>query len=72
MSVQSERCGVKQSFWPFFFPGAKHALRPAGPRPRFLIGSHEYKFLIDGETFRHAPGNPESAGFFHNSLIRLP
>ncbi len=35
-------------------------------------GSHEYKFLIDGETFRHDPGNPESAGFFHNSLIRLP
>ena len=35
-------------------------------------GSHEYKFLIDGETFRHDPGNPESAGFFHNSLVRLP
>jgi hypothetical protein len=35
-------------------------------------GSHEYKFLIDGETFRQDPGNPESAGFFHNSLIRLP
>ncbi len=35
-------------------------------------GSHEYKFLIDGETFRHDPGNPDSAGFFHNSLLRLP
>jgi peroxiredoxin/mono/diheme cytochrome c family protein len=35
-------------------------------------GSHEYKFLIDGETFRRDPGNPESAGFFHNSVIRLP
>ncbi|WP_165074688.1 redoxin domain-containing protein [Paludisphaera rhizosphaerae] len=35
-------------------------------------GSHEYKFLIDGQTFRHDPGNPNSAGFFHNSLIRLP
>lgn len=35
-------------------------------------GSHEYKFLIDGQTFRHDPGNPDSAGFFHNSLIRLP
>jgi peroxiredoxin/mono/diheme cytochrome c family protein len=35
-------------------------------------GAHEYKFLIDGETFRHDPGNPDSAGFFHNSLIRLP
>jgi peroxiredoxin len=35
-------------------------------------GLHEYKFLIDGETFRHDPGNPESAGFFNNSVIRLP
>ena len=35
-------------------------------------GAHEYKFLIDGETFHHDPGNPESAGFFHNSLLRLP
>ena len=35
-------------------------------------GSHEYKFLLDGQTFRQDPGNPESAGFFHNSLIRLP
>lgn len=35
-------------------------------------GSHEYKFLIDGRTYRHDPGNPEQAGFFHNSLIRLP
>jgi hypothetical protein len=35
-------------------------------------GPHEYKFLIDGKTFRHDPGNPDSAGFFHNSLIRLP
>jgi len=35
-------------------------------------GPHEYKFLLDGETFRHDPGNPDSAGFFHNSVIRLP
>lgn len=35
-------------------------------------GAHEYKFLIDGQTFREDPGNPDSAGFFHNSLIRLP
>ena len=35
-------------------------------------GAYEYKFLIDGKTYRHDPGNPESAGFFHNSLIRLP
>jgi len=35
-------------------------------------GTHEYKFLIDGESFREDPGNPDSTGFFHNSLIRLP
>ena len=35
-------------------------------------GSHEYKFLLDGETYRQDPGNPESAGFFQNSVIRLP
>ncbi|MHC5544057.1 glycogen-binding domain-containing protein, partial [Singulisphaera rosea] len=35
-------------------------------------GSHEYKFLIDGTVFREDPGNPDSEGFFHNSLIRLP
>ena len=35
-------------------------------------GSYEYKFLIDGESFRHDPGNPDSAGFFRNGLIRLP
>jgi 1,4-alpha-glucan branching enzyme len=38
----------------------------------FDPGSHEYKFLINGETFRHDPGNPEFAGFFQNSLIGLP
>ncbi len=35
-------------------------------------GPHEYKFLIDGQDFRQDPGNPDSVGFFHNSLIRLP
>ncbi len=35
-------------------------------------GLHKYKFLIDAEIFLHDPGNPESVGFFHNSLIRLP
>lgn len=35
-------------------------------------GEHEYKFLLDGEIYREDPGNPESAGFFHNSVIRLP
>ena len=47
-------------------PGAEHDRRRVGP------GSHEYKFLIDGKSFRQDPGNPDSAGFFHNSLIGLP
>ncbi len=34
-------------------------------------GPHEYKFLLDGERYRHDPGNSEQAGFFHNSLIKL-
>jgi peroxiredoxin/mono/diheme cytochrome c family protein len=35
-------------------------------------GAHEYKFLLDGATFRHDPGNPDAAGFFANSVLRLP
>ena len=63
------------------FTGWKeHPLGMAGPDARGAYsatavlgpGSHEYKFLIDGDTFRQDPGNPDSAGFFHNSLIRLP
>jgi hypothetical protein len=34
-------------------------------------GPHEYKFLLDGERYRHDPGNSDQAGFFHNSLIKL-
>lgn len=35
-------------------------------------GSHEYKFLIDNDAYFQDPGNPDSAGFFHNSVLRLP
>ena len=34
-------------------------------------GSHEYKFLLDGDRYRHDPGNSEQSGFFHNSLVKL-
>ncbi|WP_165225725.1 redoxin domain-containing protein [Aquisphaera insulae] len=58
----------------------EHPLAMTGPDPRgdytttvvLGPGDHEYKFLIDGETFRQDPGNPDSAGFFRNSMIRLP
>jgi len=34
-------------------------------------GPHEYKFVIDGQTYRHDPGNPEQVGFYHNSVVKL-
>ena len=34
-------------------------------------GTHEYKFLLDGERYRHDPGNSEQMGYFHNSAIKL-
>jgi hypothetical protein len=32
-------------------------------------GRHEYKFVIDGETWKSDPGNPDDAGFYHNSVL---
>ena len=34
-------------------------------------GSHEYKYLLDGDRYYQDPGNPDDAGYFHNSLIKL-
>ena len=34
-------------------------------------GPHEYKFVLDGKQWRSDPGNPNYAGYFRNSLIRL-
>jgi hypothetical protein len=34
-------------------------------------GTHEYKYLLDGDRYRHDPGNPEQMGFFHNSVLKL-
>ncbi len=34
-------------------------------------GVHEYKFLLDGDRYRHDPGNPLQVGYFHNSAIKL-
>ncbi len=57
-----------------------HPIAMAGPDAKgnysatieLAPGDYEYKFLIDGERFQEDTGNPDSAGFFHNSLIRLP
>ncbi len=34
-------------------------------------GTHEYKFVLDGQKYIHDPGNPEQVGFFHDSVIKL-
>jgi peroxiredoxin len=34
-------------------------------------GTHEYKFVLDGQRYIHDPGNPEQVGFFHDSVIKL-
>ncbi|HET6879891.1 MAG TPA: redoxin domain-containing protein [Pirellulales bacterium] len=34
-------------------------------------GKHEYKYVVDGATWRADPGNPEQAGFYHNSVLTL-
>ncbi len=35
-------------------------------------GKHEYKFMVDGKTWRNDPGNPRQAGMYNNSLLTLP
>jgi peroxiredoxin len=34
-------------------------------------GNHEYKFVIDGKQWRTDPGNPQTAGFFRNSVLKV-
>ena len=34
-------------------------------------GSHEYKFVLNGQKYIHDPGNPDQVGFFHDSMIKL-
>jgi len=34
-------------------------------------GRHEYKFVVNGKTWKQDPGNAESTGYFHNSVIRV-
>jgi hypothetical protein len=33
--------------------------------------SYEYKFVIDGVTWKHDPGNPRQGGFFNNSVLEV-
>ena len=47
------------------------------PRGRYAVkvvlepGTHEYKYLLDGDRYRQDPGNPEQMGYFHNSVLKL-
>jgi hypothetical protein len=34
-------------------------------------GRYEYKFVIDGKTWRRDPGNDEQAGYYHNSVLHV-
>jgi thiol-disulfide isomerase/thioredoxin len=38
---------------------------------KLKAGRHEYKFVIDGKTWRADPGNPELVGDYGNSLLRI-
>jgi peroxiredoxin/mono/diheme cytochrome c family protein len=34
-------------------------------------GLHEYKFVLDGKSWRNDPGNPQQVGFYRNSQLRV-
>jgi hypothetical protein len=38
---------------------------------KLKAGVHEYKFVIDGKTWRADPGNPDIAGDYANSVLRI-
>ncbi len=34
-------------------------------------GKYEYKFVLDGKTWKNDPGNPELVGFYQNNVVRV-
>lgn len=34
-------------------------------------GHHEYKFVLEGKTWRHDPSNPRQAGIYNNSVLEV-
>jgi 1,4-alpha-glucan branching enzyme len=38
---------------------------------KLKAGVHEYKFVIDGKTWRADPGNPDFGGDYANSVLRI-
>lgn len=35
-------------------------------------GRYEYKYVLEGKTWRTDPANPRQAGYFHNSVLTVP
>ena len=40
-------------------------------RLTLAAGNHEYKYVLEGTTWRHDPGNRRQAGYYHNSVLEL-
>jgi 1,4-alpha-glucan branching enzyme len=38
---------------------------------KLKAGVHEYKFVIDGKTWRSDPGNPDFTGDYANSVLKV-
>jgi hypothetical protein len=38
---------------------------------KLKTGAHEYKFVIDGKSWRTDPGNPDVVGDYANSVLRI-
>jgi 1,4-alpha-glucan branching enzyme len=38
---------------------------------RLNAGHYEYKFVLNGTTWTHDPGNPNQNGPFNNSVVRV-
>jgi hypothetical protein len=36
------------------------------------VGNHEYKYVLDGKTWRSDPANPVQTGIYNNSLLTIP
>src|SRR5262249_23946834 len=34
-------------------------------------GTYEYKYVLEGTKWRHAPGNRRQAGYYHNSVVEV-
>jgi len=40
-------------------------------RLKLKPGVYEYRYRVDGRRWRSDPGNPEQAGYYRNSVLRV-